>query len=294
MCLAVGLFPFLNAAVKVLGAEYPMPQVIWLRYMGHFALMLVIFLPFHGRALFRTKNLGAQAVRSLLLLGSTSCYFMALTYLPLTTAASISFTAPFIVTALSVPFLGEKVGPRRWAAVGVGFIGALIIIRPGGESFHGAELLVLCSATFYSIFQIMTRRLAGQDSAATTIIYTAVFGGILTSFVGPIYWQTPTVDFHWWLFAATGIFGGLGHLFVVKAFQWAEVSAVSPFSYGQLIGAVILGFFIFGEFPDMWTWVGSAIIVSCGVYITYRETVLANKAAYPDKPHKVRYNSGNR
>ena len=274
MCLAVMLFPFLNAIVKYLGADYAMTQVIWLRYLGHFALMLIIFLPFHGRAFFRTKNLGAQVIRSLLLLGSTSCYFMALTYLPLTTAASISFTSPLIVTALSVPFLGEKVGPRRWAAICVGFIGAMIIIRPGGADFHGVELLVVCSATFYSFFQVLTRKLAGQDSPATTIIYTAVFGGLITSFIGPFYWVTPVVQFDWVLFAAMGLFGGLGHLFVVKAFQWAEVSAVSPFAYGQLVGAVILGFFIFGEFPDMWTWVGSAIIVSCGAYITYRETIL--------------------
>ena len=275
MCLAVGLFPFLNASVKILGEDYAIQQILWLRYLGHFVLMLVIFLPFHGGKLFRTQNLGAQLVRSLLLLGSPTCYFMALAYLPLTTAASISFTSPFIVTALSVPLLGERVGPRRWTAVGIGFIGALIIIRPAGAGFHGAELLVIASATFYSFYQIMTRRLAGQDSPATTIIYTAVFGALLTTLVGPAYWVTPTADIHWLLFAATGFFGGLGHLFVVKAFQWAEVSVVSPFVYLQLVGAVILGFFIFGEFPDIWTWIGSAIIVACGAYITYRETVIA-------------------
>jgi drug/metabolite transporter (DMT)-like permease len=276
MCLAVALFPFLNALVKVLQADYVIQQVIWVRYLGHFALMLMIFLPFHGLGLFSTRNLKAQAARSLLLLASTTCYFLALNYLPLTTAASISFTSPFIVTALSVPLLGEKVGLRRWSAIAVGFIGALIIIRPGGASFHGAELLVVGSATFYSLYQIMTRKLAGHDSPATTITYTAVFGVILTSLVGPFYWVTPaaTAQFDWVLFAAMGVFGGLGHLFVVKAFQWAEVSAVSPFTYGQLLGAVVLGFFIFGEFPDTWTWVGSTIIVACGAYITYRETIL--------------------
>ncbi len=274
MCLAVGLFPFLNAAVKLLGETYAVQQVLWVRYLGHFFLMLIIFLPFQGRALFRTQNLGAQLLRSLLLLGSTTSYFVALNYLPLTTAASISFTSPFIVTALSVPLLGERVGPRRWTAVAIGFTGALIIIRPAGASFHGAELFVIASATFYSFYQIMTRRLVGQDSPVTTIIYTAVFGALLTSLVGPFYWVTPDEPLNWLLFAATGVFGGLGHLCVVKAFQWAEVSVISPFVYLQLVGAVILGFFIFGEFPDLWTWVGSAIIVACGAYITYRETVV--------------------
>ena len=154
MCLAVGLFPFLNAAVKLLGETYAVQQILWVRYLGHFFLMLIIFLPFHGRALFSTQNLGAQSLRSLLLLGSTTSYFIALNYLPLTTAASISFTSPFIVTALSVPLLGERVGPRRWTAVAIGFAGALIIIRPAGSSFHGAELFVVASATFYSIFSI--------------------------------------------------------------------------------------------------------------------------------------------
>ncbi|MBT3532353.1 MAG: EamA family transporter, partial [Rhodospirillaceae bacterium] len=210
MCLAVGLFPFLNAAVKVLGETYAVQQVLWLRYLGHFVLMLVIFLPFHGAKLFKTQNLGAQLLRSLLLLGSTTCYFTALNYLPLTTAASISFTSPFIVTALSVPLLGERVGPRRWTAVAIGFIGALIIIRPAGAAFHGAELFVVASATFYSFYQIMTRRLAGRDSPATTIIYTAVFGAILTSFVAPFHWQMPVVQTDWLLFAATGVVGGGG------------------------------------------------------------------------------------
>ncbi len=278
MCLAVGIFPFLNASVKILGESYSVQQVLWVRYLGHFVLMLVIFLPFYGGKVFRTKHLGAQLVRSLLLLGSTACYFTALNYLPLTTAASISFTSPFIVTALSVPLLGEKVGPRRWTAIGIGFIGALIIIRPGAAAFHGAELFVVASATFYSFYQIMTRRLAGRDSTATTILYTSVFGAILTTMVAPFYWQMPSAEVDWLLFAATGVFGGLGHLFVVKAFQWAEVSVISPFVYLQLVGAVILGFFIFGEFPDLWTWVGSAVIVSCGAYITYRETVLSHRA----------------
>ena len=274
MCLAVSLFPFLNATVKMLGADYAVQQILWVRYLGHFVLMLLIFLPFHGLNLFRTDNLVAQLIRSLLLLGSTSCYFLALTYLPLTTAAAISFTSPFMVTALSVPFLGERVGPRRWAAVAVGFVGALIIIRPGGDGFHGAELLVVANAVFYSLYQIMTRRLAGRDNPATTITYTAIFGAILPSLVGPIYWVTPVVEIHWAMLAATGLIGGLGHFFVVKAFQFAEASVISPFAYGQLVGAVILGFFIFGEFPDLWTWVGSAIIIACGAYITYRETIL--------------------
>ncbi|MDP6345392.1 MAG: DMT family transporter [Alphaproteobacteria bacterium] len=273
MCLAVALFPFLNASVKVLGADYATTQLVWMRYLGHFAFMLIIFLPLRGRALFHTGRPVAQFVRSLLLLASTASYFLALNYLPLTTAASIGFTSPFIVTALSVPLLGEKVGVRRWSAVVVGFIGALIIIRPGEVTFHGAELLVLASSACFATYQVITRRIAAHDDPATTITYTAVIGALFCSLVGPFYWTTPAVPVDWLLFAGLGLFGGFGHLFVVKAYQWAEVSMVSPFQYVQLVGATLLGFLIFGEFPDGWTWLGAAIIVACGVYITYREAV---------------------
>jgi drug/metabolite transporter (DMT)-like permease len=274
---ATSLFPFMNAAVKYLGDFYPTAQIVWFRYAGHFAFMLLIFLPVQGPMLFRTTRIGAQISRSILLLSSTSLYFLAVTFIPLATAASISFTNPFIVTALSAPMLGEVVRARRWTAVIVGFIGALIIIRPGFEGFHWAGLLVIGSATCYSLYQIITRRIAGTDSPATTIIYTAVIGTILCTIVVPFQWTTPEGLFHWLLLISLGVIGGLGHYFVVKAFQYAEASAIAPFGYMQLLGAVVLGFLIFGELPDAWSWLGAAVIVCAGLYIVYREGVRKGK-----------------
>jgi drug/metabolite transporter (DMT)-like permease len=270
---ATSVFPLLNASVKYLGDYYPMPQLVWFRYAGHFLFMLIIFMPTQGLTLFRTTQLSAQIGRSVLLLASTTLYFVALTFIPLATAASISFTNPFILTALSAPLLGEVIRARRWSAVVIGFIGALIIIRPGLDGFHWAGILVVGSSGCYSLYQIMTRRIAGTDSAATTTIHTAIFGTLVCTLVVPFYWQAPQSLFHWALLVGLGVSGGLGHYFVVKAFQWAEASTVAPFGYMQLVGALILGYLVFGELPDGWTWFGAAIIVSAGLYIAYREGV---------------------
>ena len=280
MCLAVSLFPFLNASVKYLSTDFAIPMLVWGRYVGHFAFMLIAFMPRHGINLFVTRNLKVQIWRSMLLLGSTTLYFTALGFIPLATAASVSFTAPFIVTALSVPLLGERVGWRRWAAVTVGFIGALIIIRPGSTTMHWAVFLVLGNSTCYALYQILTRKLAGHDHPATTITYTAIVGTLASSLVVPFFWQTLQ---HWLellLFLTMGFVGGFGHYFVVKAFQYGEASVLAPLAYGQLIGATLLGYLVFGDFPDQWTWLGAAIIVACGLYIAYRERttkiILAN------------------
>lgn len=279
MCAAVALFPFLNASVKYLNMDYPTAQIVWARYLGHFLFMVALFMPRRGIALFRTQSPKSQIVRSVLLLCSTSLYFVALNFLPLTTAASISFTAPFIITALSVPLLGEKVGIRRWTAVCIGFMGMLLIVRPGADVSHWAAWLVVGSSTSYALYTVLTRRMATHgDDAATTITYTAVVGAVVTSFVGPFVWVNPDNLLDWVLFAAMGIFGGLGHLFVVKSVQWAQASIVAPLGYGQLVGATLLGYFIFHQFPDLLSWVGVAIIVACGGYIAYREGVRRTQA----------------
>lgn len=277
MCIAVFSFPFMNASVKYLSAEIDTPMIVWVRYAGHFLFMLIVFLPGRGMRLFRTRNLKVQVLRSLLLLTATVCYFIALQFVPLTTAAIIGFTSPFIVTALSPSILGEQLGWRRWAAVGAGFAGALIIIRPGSGGMHWAGFLVLGTAACYALYQVLTRKLAGHDDAATTITYTALVGAIITSLVVPFYWQSPQSFKQVLLFLAIGFIGGFGHYFVVKAFQYGQASVLAPLVYGQLLGATLLGYWLFGDLPDAWTWVGSGIIISCGLYIGYREGLKSRK-----------------
>lgn len=275
MGLAVAMFPFLNAAVKLLSTDYHTVMLVWSRYAGHLVLMVLIFMPRRGFGLFRTRNLKMQILRSMLLFAATSSYFTALNFLPLATAAAIGFTAPFMVTALSPAMLGEKVGARRWLAVAVGFAGALAIIRPGLEGTHWSIVFVFISTTCYALYQLITRKLASADSGATTITYTALVGAVVATAAVPFFWKAPDAPLDWLLFLATGFFGGFGHYFVVKSLQYAEASLVSPISYGQLIGATIFGFLLFGDLPDGWTWFGAAAIVACGLYIGYRERRLS-------------------
>ena len=276
MSLAVLLFPFMNAMVKLLRVDFDPVMIIWARYVSHFVLMLVLFLPKQGLALLSSSQPLMQTSRSILLLGATICYFTALGYVPLATAAIIGFTSPFIVTALSIPLLGEKVGWRRWAAVLIGFVGAVIVIRPGTGALHPMASLVVVTAVCYGLYQIFTRKITASDTAATTITWTALVGALASTLVVPFYWQTPETVKQVVLLTVAGMVGGLGHYFVVKAFQFAQASLLAPVAYGQIIGATLLGFILFGELPDMWTWVGTSIIIGCGLYIGYRERVITS------------------
>jgi drug/metabolite transporter (DMT)-like permease len=271
MALAMSLLPCLNASAKYLGHSYATVEIVWARYAGHFAYMIVAFFPRRGLRLFYTERPAVQALRSALLLASTGIYFTALYYTDLPTASVISFVAPFIITALSGVMLGEPIGPRRWAAVGVGFIGALLILRPGSGVVHLASFLVLISATCNALYQILTRRLASRDTAETSNTYIAVVGFVLTSLALPFVWETPRSLFDLLLFASLGVFGGFGHYFIVKALEWGPAGVIAPLNYGQLVGTVIIGYLAFDEFPDRWTWIGAAVIIGSGLYIFYRE-----------------------
>jgi drug/metabolite transporter (DMT)-like permease len=272
MCVtAIVMFPALNASVKYLTDEYSLVQIIWVRSVIHMMWMLVLFLPNGDLKLFATSKLALQLVRSALQLVALVFYVMALIYIPLTTATAIAFTAPLMVVALSVPMLGERVGPRRWIAVLVGFVGALIIIRPGEGAVGWPSLLVVGAAVCYALFQILTRSLARHDDVRTTAIYTILVALVLSSIAVPFFWAMPHGLIDWLVFLGLGLFGGLGHVFIIKAYEYGSASVVGPFDYGQLIGATAAGYVVFGDFPDFWTWVGAAILVASGVYIARRE-----------------------
>lgn len=278
MCATtIVLFPALNTVMKHLAPIYGVPEVIFMRSAGHMIFMLALLMPGHGFAVFKTRRLDLQLGRSALQGISTAFYTTALLLIPLTTATSIAFTGPLLVVALSGPMLGEKVGPRRWAAVLVGFIGALVIIRPGGAVMHWADFLVIASAASYAAYQLLTRRIALYDSSRTTGVYTIVVTLVVSAAVVPFFWTTPVSLIDWLLFASMGVAGGLGHFFMVKAYQYGQASIVGPFDYGQLIGATILGSIVFSEFPDLWTWIGAALLISSGLYIARRESVLAKR-----------------
>jgi drug/metabolite transporter (DMT)-like permease len=271
MCAGVAMFPLMNAMMKLLTARYPVFEIVWARFTGHLIVMLVIFLPQYGRRLIATRRPVVQLGRSALMLASNSVFVLAIGKVPLATASAIGFTSPLIVTALSVPLLREQVGWRRWSAVCVGFVGALLIIRPGSGLHNPAVLLLLASALAYALYQIATRFVMAHDSPATGIIFAALLGSLGTTLALPFIWVTPKSLDDLAMLLALGCLGGLGHFLVIKAFQAAPASVIAPLGYVELIGTATLGYVIFGNFPDALTWVGALIIIASGLYIAMRE-----------------------
>jgi drug/metabolite transporter (DMT)-like permease len=271
LIIAAGfLFTVMDATAKYLGEELPLVEVAWGRYLFHALTLPFLILRFGGLASFRSNRLGLQLWRSVFLLGSTVLFWLALKFIPLAEATAVGFVGPLMLTALSVPFLGEKVGPRRWAAVGVGFVGALIIIRPGPAMAEPAALIPLASAAVFAGYAICTRILSRSDGWVTTLIWSASVGLVLLSVMVPFDWQTPDL-FGWIGLAFLGCVGSLAHLLLILAYARAPASTLAPLSYLQLIWSTVLGLALFGNFPDAWTFVGGAIVAASGLYVIHRE-----------------------
>lgn len=214
----------------------------------------------------------AQILRSATLFGSNISFFYAITFIPIAQAASISLTAPLIVALLAWPMLRERTTPARVIALIIGFVGVLVVIRPGTAVFHWASVFVVASATFYGVYQILTRRMAAIDPPETSAIYSSVVGAFFMLLVVPFVWVTPHSLFHLFLFCGLGVLGALGHYCVARAMSYAPASIVSPFQYFQLLGAVAVGWLFFGDLPDALTWLGAAIIVGAGLFIGWSQT----------------------
>jgi drug/metabolite transporter (DMT)-like permease len=272
MCAATAFFSLLNAAAKYLGPELPMIQLLWARTFGHLAVVVLAFGPRHGRRLFATGYPAFQLLRSLLLLASTALNFLALRVIGLATAATINFTSPFIVALLAAPMLGERVGPRRWLAIAVGFLGVLVVVGPDAGTVRLASILSLGTAACYAVYQLLTRRVAASDPPETTAGYSALVGTLVTTAIVPLVWVTPRSAATFALMLSMGVTGGLGHYAIARAYLWAPASVVSPFNYVQLLGAATTGYLIFGEVPGAALWLGALLIVGSGLFIAFTET----------------------
>ncbi len=218
-------------------------------------------------SLARTRRPWLQVARGACLVCSLSALFVSLRYLPLAVATTVSFTAPLIITALSGPVLGERVGARRWMAVIAGMGGAMIVIRPGSEVFHWASLLTITGAFFFALFNVATRMLGGIDRPLTTVLYTFLVSTVLLSFAMPLVWAAPSVV-EWLLFAASGLLGFAAHFSIARSLTLADASAVAPLHYVRLLWAIGIGLVVFGHVPDVWTLAGGALIVASGIYVT--------------------------
>ncbi len=261
---AVFMFSSMDTIAKYVLRSYPLPPLIWARYAVHLVFMLLLLAPRMGWDLVRTAHPWLQILRGMLLVVSTAFFYLSLTFLPLAEAAAISFVGPVLVTALSGPLLGERITVRQWLAVSLGFIGVLIIIRPGGGLLTPTAVFPLCTALAFSLYQIVTRKIVGRENPLTTLFYTALVGAAVTSFSLPFAWQTPTL-LQVPLIVAIGLLGGFGHFLLIRAVTQASPSALAPFVYVQLIWSTGLAFIAFGEFPNSGSLLGMLVIVSAGL-----------------------------
>lgn len=282
MCLAGCLLPAMNGVAKLMSQGYASEQVVWARTVSHLVFVLALFAPQAGWRILRTRRPGVQFLRSCLLIASTFLFFSAIKSVPIAQAASISFTAPLIVAILAGPMLGEKVTPARIVALIVGFVGVLVVIRPGAAVFQWASLLIVGSASCYAVYQILTRRVAGFDTPETSVVYSALVGSVLMSLIVPLSWTTPASWTDALLLGSLGVLGGMGHYCMARAMTYAPANFLSPFTYWQMVGSVVVGYLMFSEVPDAYTWLGAGLIIAAGIYVGVKgQAPKTDRAAIP-------------
>lgn len=284
MCLAIVLFSGLDTSAKLLAthAHIPVTQIVWMRFLGQFLLMLPIMLALSPAELFATKKLGLELLRSLLMVSTTACNFLALQYLRLDQTVTVVFLAPLLVALLAGPLLGEWVGWRRLVAILVGFLGVVIVVHPGLGGLHFAFLFAFGAMLAYAFFMLLTRYLAAYDKPFAMLFYSILFGTFALIPFALWSWVWPATLGDWLLLCILGLLGGTGHYLFIHAYRLAPVPAVAPFLYLQLLSMVAFGFAVFGDLPDAWTLSGSAVIIASGVYLLHRERAMRKEAELVD------------
>lgn len=268
--VATLLFSTHDALSKYLSGFYPVVMVVWARYLVHTLLMAGIFLPQSGLRVLRTKRPLLQLLRALCLLGTSLLFTTGLLFIPLAEATAVNFLAPVLVTALSVPLLGERVTRGQWLAVMCGFVGVLIIVHPGGELFTPAVLLPFCSALFFCFYQLLTRKLSEVDSPTTSNFFAGLCNTLVMSALVPMFWQVPSFTLGL-LMLALGGFGMTAHLLLTQAFRHAAPALLAPFGYCQIVFAGLLGWLLFSHTPSLTTVIGIAIICLSGLAAAWQQ-----------------------
>jgi drug/metabolite transporter (DMT)-like permease len=271
--LAWVMLPIMDGFAKYLSSDLPVLQITWARYFFTVAFTLPIMFFFFRKNLVWTDKPKLQLIRGLILLTANVCFFYSISIISLAKALTLAFIAPLIVTAFSPIFLGEKVGFRRWSAVIIGFIGSMVVIRPGFVEINLASLAALGTGVMYGFYLIITRKLSSSDNPLLTLLLTGVVGAIIISFVMPFVWIKPTLN-QWSMMAAIGIFACVGHLFIILSLKYADASKLAPFSYFEIVTNIIIGYYFFSDFPDKWTFLGLFIIILSGIYISRRENIV--------------------
>ena len=270
------MLPFMDAIAKYLSSELPFFQITWARYFFTVFLVLPFMFFFFKNQLKWTENPKLQFYRGLTLFFANICFFYSISIISMAKALTLAFVAPLITTTLSFFFLGEKVGIRRWSAVIVGFLGILIVIRPGFIEFNLASIAAIGTGCFYGIYLIITRKLHSTDSPLLTLLLTGVVGAMIGSFIVPVVWVNPSLIQWFWL-TLMGLFACLGHILLIYSLKYADASKLAPFGYIEIIPNILLGYFLFSDFLDLWSFLGLFIIISSGLYVIRREYIYKKK-----------------
>lgn len=277
MVMSIFLLSVMDALAKGLAQRFDIFQVVWARYTSQTLVAVLILLP-RLNTVIRTRHVGMQLIRSSFLFGATVCFFFGIVRVGLAEASAIMEINPMLITIGAFVLLGEPFGMRRAVGVIVGLLGALIIIRPGSDVFTIAALFPVVAAFLNAGYSLSTRFLGREESIWTSFVYSAVIGTLVASLIVPWFWTRPE-PFDWFLMMLIGVFGGAGHLCLIRAFSVAEAGAIAPISYAGIVFATFWGFLWFDEYPDFWAYVGMVVIVSAGIYVWYREYTLAKRAA---------------
>ena len=276
--MAAGMFLFsgVDTMGKVLTETLHPVQIVWCRQLGLlFGVMVLIAL--RGRVVLHSAHPRLQVGRGALAACSATLFIIGVGYVPLADAVAITFVAPFMVTVLGALILREPVGIRRWVAVTVGFIGTLIVIRPGMGVIHPAAGLLILAATAFAMRQVLSRMLAGDDRTQTTVAYTAIVSWAILTVPLPFFWQTPATGQEIALLVGMAVAAAVAETLVIMALDAAQAVVVAPVQYSLLLWGTLYGFFVFGQLPDGWTWVGAVVIVASGLYTLNRERLAARR-----------------
>lgn len=268
--LAMLGFASMDTITKWMVADYPIGQMMWTRYAVFCVFAWLVVRKRGLRSAWRTTRPWLQGGRAVLAVVESAVFVLAFRYLPLADTHAVAATSPLIVIALGALFLGERAGPARWVAVAAGFVGVLLIVRPGFRELDWALLLPLLGAALWGAYQILIRLCSRTDSPDTTLVWSAFVAFGVTTIVGPWQWKWPDAQ-GWALLMAIALLGALAHYALIRALDYAEASAVQPFSYTLLVFVAILGAVVFGDIPDGWTMAGAAVIVASGLYTWHHE-----------------------
>ena len=274
------MLPIVDGSIKLLSDRYPLAQLLWIRFFFPFWLIVLITLRRHGPRKFVTDKTMLLLCRALFLLGSSFCFVTAIKFVPLADAAAVASSVPLILIVLLAIILRERIPLRRWLAVLLGLVGMLMIIRPGFEGYDPASLYAVGSALLAAGFMFINRLLRNNVTPLVTVLYQLFVISLVMTPMMPFVWVKPApIDL---LLIIAGSLGNVcGHLLVIKAFNFAEASLLAPFIYSSIITHIVMGYLIFGDLPDIWTWFGMALLVGVGIYVTLMDPALVSRSEPP-------------